>query len=72
MGAETFFYLTTGSHTFIARSQGQIREEVDHKIQLVANMKKAHFFEAIDQEPYKKETGEIDIEKWQTNCKLIV
>jgi multiple sugar transport system ATP-binding protein len=72
MGAETFFYLTTGSHAFIARSAGQIREEVDRKITLVANMKKAHFFEHTDEEPFKKKSGETDIEKWRTACRMIV
>ena len=72
LGAETHFYLTTGTHAFIARSQGQIRERVGQKVQLVANMKKAHFFEVADQSSYKKETGETDIEKWQVACPLIV
>jgi multiple sugar transport system ATP-binding protein len=72
LGAETYFYLTTGTHNFIARSQGQIRERIGQKIELVANMKKAHFFEVADRSPYKKESGETDIEKWQTACRLIV
>jgi multiple sugar transport system ATP-binding protein len=72
LGAETYLYLTTGTHNFIARSQSHIREQVGHKIQLVAHMKKAHFFEAADKSPYKKESGETDIEKWQTACHLIV
>jgi multiple sugar transport system ATP-binding protein len=72
LGAETYFYLTTGTHPFIARSQGQIRERVGQKIQLVANMKKTHFFEVAEQSSYKKETGETDIEKWQAACRLII
>jgi multiple sugar transport system ATP-binding protein len=72
LGAETYFYLTTKTHSFIARSQGQVRERVGCKIELVANMKKAHFFEVADPSGYKKETGEIDLEKWQTACPLIV
>jgi len=72
LGAETYFYLTTGTHNFIARSQGQIRERIGHKIELVANMKKAHFFEVADCSSYKKESGETDIERWQTACRLIV
>ena len=72
LGPETYFYLTTGTHPFIARSQGQVRERVGQKIELVANMQKAHFFEVADQAPYKKESGETDIEKWQAACGLIV
>jgi multiple sugar transport system ATP-binding protein len=72
LGAETYFYLTTGAQNFIARSASQVREEVGKKIELVANMTKAHFFEAADPSPYKKESGETDVEKWQTACRLIV
>ncbi len=72
LGAETYFYLTAGSHNFIARSQGQIRERPGAKIELVANMKKAHFFEPVDKAPYQKATGELDVEKWQTACRLII
>ena len=72
LGAETYFYLTTGAHNFIARSQGQVREQIGLKIDLIANMKKAHFFEAVDKTPYAKPSGELDREKWQTACGLIV
>ena len=72
MGAETFFYLNTGTHPFIARSASQILEKVDRKIEFVADMKKAHFFESVDPAPFQKEKGETDIEKWQAACRLIV
>jgi multiple sugar transport system ATP-binding protein len=72
LGAETYFYLTTGKHNFIARSQGQIQEKIGQRIELVAHMKKAHFFEAADKTPYKKPSGEIDTEKWQAACGLII
>jgi multiple sugar transport system ATP-binding protein len=72
MGAETFFYLSTGAHSFIARVQGQIVEQEGRVIELVADMKKAHFFEAVDDAPYQRESGEVDVEKWQTACRLIV
>jgi multiple sugar transport system ATP-binding protein len=72
MGAETYFYMTTGTHSFIARFNGQVKEAVGHKIELVANMKKAHFFEPADKALFKKETGEMDTEKWQTACPLII
>ncbi len=72
LGAETYFYLTTGAHNFIARSPSHIREKIGHKIDLVASMKKAHFFDPVDKAAYKKAGGEIDLEKWQTACRLIV
>jgi len=72
MGAETYFYLTTGTHNFVARSPGQVREEVGRKIELVADMAKAHFFEAVDSTPYRKANGDLDHEKWQAACRLIV
>jgi len=72
LGAETYFYLTTGTQNFIARSQSQVREQPGRKIDLVANMEKAHYFDVADMTPYKKETGDTDIEKWQAACPLIV
>ena len=72
LGAETYFYLTTGTQNFIARSQSQVREEVGRKIDLVANMEKAHYFEMADLSHFKKETGDADIEKWQAASPLIV
>jgi multiple sugar transport system ATP-binding protein len=71
MGAETYFYLNTGTHSFVARAPGQVIERVGQKIELVANMKKARFFEAVDSTPFQKETGEVDIEAWQAACRLI-
>ena len=71
MGAETYFYLNTGAHSFVARSPGQLREEVGRKIEFVADMKKARFFEAVDSAPYQKANGEVDTEKWQTACRMI-
>ncbi len=72
MGAESYLYLHTGSHPFIARSNSQIDARRNIKIELVANMKKAHFFEAVDPTAHTKSTGEIDLEKWQAACRLIV
>ena len=72
MGAETFFYMNSGNHTFIARSNGQIKEEVNRNLTLVANMQKAHFFEDSDRTPFMKDTGDLDIEKWQSTCNLII
>ncbi len=66
MGAETYLYLNTGSHNFIARTEGNVREEVNKKIDLVANMKKVHFFECPSKDGYKAH------DTWQAACKLIV
>jgi multiple sugar transport system ATP-binding protein len=71
MGAETYFYLSTGTHSFVARAPGKISEQVGRKIDLVANMDKARFFEAVDAAPYQKATGEVDNEAWQAACRLI-
>ncbi len=45
MGAEVFIYLNTGRHAFIARVDGHDQAEVDQQLQLVLDMKKAHFFD---------------------------
>jgi len=72
MGPETLFYLKTGAHSFIVRSQGQAFEAPVDKIELVAHMEKAHFFEAIDPNRFRKDSGSIDVEKWQAACQRIV
>jgi multiple sugar transport system ATP-binding protein len=73
MGAETYLYLNTGTHNFIARSQNQIQVEPNDRIELVANLKKSHFFEMADKSKFRKGgTDEFDVEKWQTACKLLV
>ena len=46
MGAEVYLYLNTGKHSFIARVGAQDRAEVNQEMNLVLNMKKAHFFDA--------------------------
>ncbi len=72
LGAETYFYLSTGIHHFIARAQGQVREQIGLEIDLVARMDKAHFFAPADKAAFKKSDGEIDVEKWQAGSRLIV
>ena len=72
MGAETYLYLTTGFHSFIVRSQNQLKEEVNQKIDLVADMKKAHFFQMAEKAAFKKENGDFDAERWQSQCPLIL
>jgi multiple sugar transport system ATP-binding protein len=48
MGAETFLYLNTGAHSFVMRSQVHHRQEINQKIDLHADMKKARFFKNSD------------------------
>ena len=46
MGAETYLYLNTGSHSFIARVNGSEQADVNQELNLVFTMKKSHFFDA--------------------------
>ncbi len=46
MGAETYLYLNTGVHSFIARVNGSEQAAVNQELTLVLNMKKSHFFDA--------------------------
>ncbi|OGV42515.1 MAG: glycerol-3-phosphate ABC transporter ATP-binding protein [Lentisphaerae bacterium GWF2_57_35] len=45
MGSETYLYLNTGKHMFIARVGVHATVEVNQDLSLVLNMKKAHFFD---------------------------
>jgi multiple sugar transport system ATP-binding protein len=45
MGAEVYLYLTTGKHSFIARMGSREEAEVNQKLDLVFNLRKAHFFD---------------------------
>jgi multiple sugar transport system ATP-binding protein len=45
MGAETYLYLNTGAHSFIARVSGSERVNVNQDLTLVLSMKKGHFFD---------------------------
>jgi multiple sugar transport system ATP-binding protein len=71
MGSETFLYLSTEATSFISRSQTGKREEVNQKIDMVANMKKAHFFERVEPSGFRKDNGEPDIEAWHSSCKRL-
>jgi multiple sugar transport system ATP-binding protein len=72
LGAETYLYLKFGPHNFIVRSQNQGRDSIGRDVVISANMSKAHFFESVDPTPFRGPGGEIDIEKWQAACRLIV
>jgi multiple sugar transport system ATP-binding protein len=71
MGPETLFHLKTETHSFIARSHNQVREQTTGKIDLIAHMQRAHFFEAVGPSPRKKDSGPVDLEKWQAACRRI-
>jgi multiple sugar transport system ATP-binding protein len=72
MGAETMMYLKTSAHACIARFAGQILEKPGTKIELVAAMDRARYFAAADQSAFRKESGALDLEKWQAACPCIV
>ena len=46
MGAETYLYLNTGLHSFIARVNGSEQADVNQELTVVFTMKKSHFFDA--------------------------
>ncbi len=48
MGAEIYLYLAAGRHSFIARVAPGQSAEPNQELSLVMNMKKAHFFDAIN------------------------
>ncbi len=45
MGAEVYLYLSTGAHNLIARVGVAQKADVNHNLDLVFNMKRAHFFD---------------------------
>ncbi len=72
MGAETYLYLNSGAHTFIARSREQILVAPGESVEMVVNMKKTHFFEVVASESFRKESGEVDLDKWHASCKILI
>lgn len=46
MGAEVYYYLTTGRHPLIARMATDHQVGVNQQVELVLNMRKAHIFDA--------------------------
>jgi len=50
MGAETFWYLRNGEHSFIARVDPHRREGVGASVELMCNIAKAHFFDATTEQ----------------------
>ncbi|MFM1852679.1 MAG: hypothetical protein RIS54_2363, partial [Verrucomicrobiota bacterium] len=45
MGAETYLYLDTGAHSFIARVRASDRFDVGQKVQITFQMDKVHLFD---------------------------
>jgi len=73
MGAETYFYLRTGSHQFTARSSSHVHLKPEQLTHVEINLQKAHFFSAADKSKFQKDgRGDFDFEKWQAACKRIV
>jgi multiple sugar transport system ATP-binding protein len=50
MGAEVYLYLNSSSHSFVARVPTHEKSEVNLKMDLVFNMKRAHFFDVTTEE----------------------
>jgi multiple sugar transport system ATP-binding protein len=73
MGAETYLYLSNGTHPFIARSSSQIVLKPETLVEVEVNLQKTHFFEAADKSKFQKvDRGEFDSERWQAACKRII
>ncbi len=53
MGAETYLYLDTGAHSFIARVRPTDRFEVNQKVKVTLRMDKAHLFDAATEQVLK-------------------
>ena len=45
MGAEIYLYMNTGSHSYIARVSVAQKADVNHKLDLIFNTKRAHYFD---------------------------
>jgi multiple sugar transport system ATP-binding protein len=50
MGSEVYLYLNTGAHSFIARVAVAEKADVNHRLDLVFDMKRAHFFDITTEE----------------------
>ena len=53
MGAETYLYLDTGAHSFIARVRPTDRFEVNQKVKVTLRMDTAHLFDATTEQVLK-------------------
>ena len=46
MGAEIYLYLSTGSHSFVARVNPHGKAEVGQKLEMAFDLRKSHLFDA--------------------------
>ncbi len=46
MGSETYWYLKSGEHTFIARVDSHVKADINQEVALQFNLDKAHYFDA--------------------------
>jgi multiple sugar transport system ATP-binding protein len=46
MGAEIYLYLSTGSHSFVARVNPHEKAEVGQKLEMAFDLRKSHLFDA--------------------------
>jgi multiple sugar transport system ATP-binding protein len=53
MGSETYLYLDTGAHSFIARVRSSDRFDINDRIKLAFSMEKAHLFDATTEQVLK-------------------
>jgi multiple sugar transport system ATP-binding protein len=72
MGAETYLYLQTPRHPFIARTSAPVPARPGARLELSANMEKAQYFAAADRAPFLKPGGDLDLEKYHAACARIV
>jgi multiple sugar transport system ATP-binding protein len=49
MGSETYLYLTTGAHSFVARVHANERFTVNENLSLTFDMTTAHFFDPVSE-----------------------
>lgn len=49
MGSEVYLYMNTGAHSFIARVSVAEKADVNHKLDLIFNTKRAHYFDVDTQ-----------------------
>ncbi len=48
MGSEVYLYLNTGATPFVARVDSRVQAEVNQRLEMVFDMRKAHFFDKKD------------------------
>ncbi|MCS7063632.1 MAG: sn-glycerol-3-phosphate ABC transporter ATP-binding protein UgpC [Methylacidiphilales bacterium] len=73
LGSENLIYLRVGKHSVIARISGSARPSEIGTLTLGVKMPQARFFSLAPEEPFfDQKKKQLDIENWQTACKLLV